>query len=77
MPDILFRNLDAETIKRLKARARRNGRSRQCEARRVLEQPAEPSIGEALEAAGKWRRTLDDRQSAPPSEDMIREDRLR
>jgi hypothetical protein len=43
----------------------------------VLEQAAEPSIGEALEAARTWRHTLDDRQNAPPSEDMIREDRLR
>lgn len=40
MPDVLVRGLDRQTVARLKARAKRNGRSLQSEARLLLEQAA-------------------------------------
>lgn len=41
MPEILVRDLDARTIKRLKERAQQNGRSLQGEAKAILESVAE------------------------------------
>jgi len=40
MPDVLIRGLDAKVLKRLKARAKQNGRSLQSEARLLLERAA-------------------------------------
>ena len=75
MPDILVRGLSEETIRRLKARAKRNGRSLQREVRAILESAAGLSVAEALNVARQWReklgRQFDD--SAKP----IREDRQR
>ncbi len=56
MPDIPVRGLDDETVKRLKARAKRNGRSLQGEAKRVLEQAAGANADEV--AAMGRRRSL-------------------
>ncbi len=75
MPDILVRNLDPETVKRLKARAKRNGRSLQSEVRLVLESAAGASINEILESARAWREKLGKRFD--DSADLIREDRQR
>jgi antitoxin FitA len=41
MPEVLVRNLDEAVLKRLKARARSNGRSLQAELRLILEQAAQ------------------------------------
>lgn len=53
MPDILIRNLDEQTVKRLKQRAKRNRRSLQNEAKLLLEQAASPSVNEILAQACK------------------------
>ncbi len=52
MAQILVRNLDEVTVKRLKARARKGGRSLQAEAKEILEQSARLEIDR--EAA--WKR---------------------
>lgn len=75
MPDILIRGFDAQLLKRLKARAKRNGRSLQSEAKMVLEQAAGPTMAEALERAAQWRKKLGRQFSN--SADLIREDRER
>lgn len=58
MPDILIRRFDPKALERLKARAKRNGRSLQSEAKIVLENAAGPSIAEALDRARAWRKKL-------------------
>ncbi len=76
MADILIRGLDKMVLERLKARARRNGRSLQSEARRLLEQSAGGG-GEALEAVlEKWSQRFAGRRMARSST-LIREDRRR
>lgn len=75
MSDILVRGLNAETLKRLKARAKRHGRSLQGEAKTVLENAAGLSMAELLEAARGWRKKLGRRFD--DSAEMIREDRQR
>ncbi len=75
MPDILVRNLAPETVKRLKARARRHGRSLQSEAKIVLEDAAGASVEEVLAAARDWRTKLGRRFD--DSVDLIRQDRDR
>jgi plasmid stability protein len=75
MPDILVRGLDAETLKRLKARAKRNGRSLQSEAKIVLESAAGASLAEALSAARAWRKKLGERFDDGVA--LVREDRRR
>ncbi len=76
MPDILIRGLDARTLKRLKARARRNGRSLQNEAKLVLEQAAGGGAEEIAEMLDRWRKRFAGRRFRG-SEDLIREDRAR
>lgn len=76
MSDILIRGLTQKTLKALKARAKRNGRSLQGEARMVLQRAAETqSPAEALELARQWRKKLGRRFD--DSADLIREDRER
>ncbi len=75
MGDILIRGLDERTVRRLKAQAKRNGRSLQSEVRLLLKQAAGVSVAEALHGARQWReklgRTFDD------SAALVREDRER
>jgi plasmid stability protein len=76
MSDILVLGLKAETVKRLKARAKRHGRSLQGEARLVLEQAGgtgAEEVGQMLEA---WRRKFAGRTFAG-SAGLIRQDRDR
>ena len=75
MPDILIRGLSQRLLLRLKARAKRNGRSLQSEAKMLLEQSAEPSASEALENARSWRKKLG--RKFTDSAELIREDRER
>ncbi len=75
MSDIFIRGLDGKTLQRLKARARRNGRSLQGEAKLILKNAAGHSLSEALAAAGTWRKKLGKRFT--DSADLIREDRTR
>lgn len=76
MPDILIRGLDPQTLKRLKTRAKRNGRSLQSEARLAIEKAAGPGAAEVVAMLKKWRRQFAGRQFSD-SADLIREDRDR
>lgn len=76
MPQILIRDLDADTVERLKARARRHGRSLQGEARQILEQAAGLSFKDAREVTRKWQKKLAGRRFED-SADLVREDRQR
>ncbi len=75
MTDILIRGLDAQTLKRLKQRAKQHGRSLQSEARMVLENAAGKSLGEVLKSARGWRKRLGRRFE--DSGELIHEDRQR
>lgn len=76
MAQILIRGLDAETAKRLKARASRNGRSLQSEAKRILENATGYTIEEALQHARRWQRKWTGRRLSDSAK-LIREDRKR
>jgi len=76
MPDILVRGIDKETLRRLKARAARHGRSLQGEAKLVLEQAAGITADEVAAMLDGWK----DRFAGRPLSDsvaLIREDRER
>jgi plasmid stability protein len=75
MPDILIRGLDAQSLKRLKQRAKQHGRSLQAEAKMVLENATGASVAEALQSAREWRKKLGRRFD--DSAELIREDRQR
>lgn len=75
MPDLLIRNLNEQTLQRLKRRARNNGRSLQSETKQILEQAAGRSLEESLKIAAGWRRRLKKRST--DSVEAIREDRER
>lgn len=75
MGDILIRGLDERTVRRLKAQAKRNGRSLQGEVRLLLKQAAGLSVAEALQRARRCRAKL-----GGPFDDsaaLVREDRER
>jgi hypothetical protein len=74
MGDILIRGLPRHTIERLKARAKRNGRSLQAEARLLLEQSA--GARDVAEILDRWDEQFAGR-SLCPTADMLREDRDR
>ncbi|MCZ7649085.1 MAG: hypothetical protein M5U26_28165 [Planctomycetota bacterium] len=75
MSDMLIRGLDAQTVKRLKSRAKRHGRSLQGEVKLVLENAAGRTMAEALKDARALRRKLGKRFD--DSAVLIREDRDR
>ena len=76
MPDILVRGLAPETLKRLKARAKRHGRSLQSEAKRLMEQAAGADREEIASMLDRWKQRLTGRKLTS-SVDLIREDRGR
>jgi len=79
MAQILVRNLDPETVEKLKENARRNGRSLQAEARRILEGEAHlPKLDMkgARELLAQFRKRFDGRKFSD-SVELIREDRDR
>jgi plasmid stability protein len=76
MPDILIRGLDGQTLKRLKARARRHGRSLQREARLTLEQAAGAGADEVAAMLDAWKRRFAGRRFSS-SVGLIRKDRRR
>jgi len=76
MPDILIRELDAQAVKRLKARAKRNGRSLQGEAKLLLEQAAGIGGEEVAAMLDGWKQRFTGRKFSD-STDMIGEDRQR
>jgi len=78
MPDVLIRNIDKETLERLKERARLNNRSLQEELRQLLRTHS----GVEMEAARKMVREIQEKYEAegktfPDSTEEIREERLR
>jgi len=76
MPDILVRDIDPEKLERLKARAKKNGRSLQSEAKLLIEKAAEErTIEDILESARQIRKKVG--TPAVDSVTLIREDRER
>ena len=75
MPEILVRGLDPGTLRRLKQRARRSGRSLQQEVKDILKRAASTlTMEEARRLSEKWQRRLAGR-SFSDSAELIREDR--
>lgn len=52
MATVLVRHLDPAMVRRLKARAKRHGRSLQAELKQILEQAATPEMPD-------WRKRID------------------
>ena len=79
MSDVLVRDLNKETIDRLKKRASRQKRSLQAEMKLILERAAEqPDPSDALKTARKIRAMIADRgQQQTDSAILLREDRDR
>jgi plasmid stability protein len=76
MGHVLIRNLDAGTIKRLKARARRSARSLQAELKLIIEGAVEANAEGIFRAADRARRRLRGKVF-PDSTPLIREFRDR
>ena len=78
MAAITVRGLDDQVVKRLKDRAKLNGRSMEAEVRRILstavQEPQEPERIDFWEHAAELRRMTPPRRQTP-SEVLIREDR--
>jgi plasmid stability protein len=75
MTDILIRGVDAKTLKGLKTRAKRNGRSLQSEVKTILETSMGPTLAESVARAAMWRKKWGRKFS--DSALLIREDRDR
>ena len=83
MPDILIRGLDARVVKRLKERAKQNGRSLNAEVKWILEQHVKPkpktktnpqaTPAEFAEVFEKWKKRFAGRTFGQSSADIIRE----
>lgn len=76
MPQVLVRDLDARVIERLKARAKRDGRSLQGELKVILEQAAARNDTEVRATIDRVRGLFSER-SFSDSAVSIREDRQR
>ncbi|MFO7899026.1 MAG: hypothetical protein R6V58_08195 [Planctomycetota bacterium] len=76
MSDILIRGVDAEAVKRLRARAKRHGRSLQSEARLVLERAAGADAEEITAMLDGWKQRFAGRTFSRSAK-LIREDRKR
>ena len=76
MAQVLVRELDPETVERLKARAARHGRSLEAELRLILEQAAARDSAKAAVLASRVRRRLAGRTHTD-SAILVSEDRER
>ena len=76
MAEVLIRDLDSATIKKLKQRARENGRSLQNELKLILEDAARISLSDFRVEADRMRKRLAGRVFSDSTE-LIREDRDR
>ena len=76
MPDILIRGLQPETVKRLKARAKRHRRSLQSEVKLLVEQAAGLRSQDVEAMLDRWRHRFAGRKFSS-SVRLIREDRRR
>jgi hypothetical protein len=76
MAQLLIRDLDVETIERLKARARLHRRSLQGEVKLILENEAAASRDDHWALAGRIRAAFGERRFSDSAE-IVREDRDR
>ena len=76
MPDILVRGLDAETVKRLKARANQHGRSLQSEVKMLVERAAGAGGQQIAAVLKRWEKRFAGRRFSSSAR-LIREDRNR
>lgn len=76
MAQILVRDLEPGMVARLKAQAKRHGRSLQGEVKLILISAADWSLAEARAVAARWRRRLA-KARVSDSAALIREDRRR
>ena len=76
MSDILIRGLNQRSLQRLKARAKRHGRSLQSEAKRLLESASGAETEETAKILERWKVRFAGRKFSS-SADMIRQDRNR
>jgi plasmid stability protein len=76
MARILIRDLDDQTVERLKDRAKRHGRSLQGEAKQILTHAAGMTSDDAQKLSQQWHKKLAGRK-LPDSTQIIREDRRR
>ena len=77
MPNILIRNLDNDTLKRLKERAAANRRSVQAEAKEIIERSArEKSHEELRRELEEFSKRFEGRKMTDTVE-LLREDRER
>jgi plasmid stability protein len=58
MADVLIRNVDADTLEALKARARQHSRSLQVELKSILEEAAKVNLARPRRLAARIRRSL-------------------
>ena len=76
MSDILVRGLSTDMISRLKAAAKRHGRSLQAEVKAILQEAISLSLSDARKASEQWQKRLVGRKFKDSAE-SIREDRSR
>jgi hypothetical protein len=76
MSQLLIRNLDEQTIDRLKELAKRHNRSLQGEVKLILEEHAARPFDEPLVIAERWQSYFAGRTFSD-STDQVREDRER
>jgi antitoxin FitA len=76
MPDVLIRGLEPETVRRLKARAKRHGRSLQGEVKLLIEQAAGDRSAQVAAILDRCRQRFAGRRFSS-SVRLIREDRKR
>jgi plasmid stability protein len=76
MAQVLVRDLEAEVVARLKARAKRHGRSLQTELKEILEAASRHGAVDARALANRIRRGLTGRAHSD-SVDLVAEDRAR
>lgn len=76
MAEILVRDLTQEAVRRLKARAKQNGRSLQSEVKLILEAAAAYTAAEAKAALRRWQRSFKGRRLVD-SVRLVRQDRSR
>jgi plasmid stability protein len=68
MPDVLIRDLSPDSVKYLKQRAHRNGRSMQSELKSILEKAAQAESLDAALLSARIRRMLGGREHSDSAE---------
>jgi hypothetical protein len=76
VPQVLVRDLKAQVVARLKARARKRGRSLQAELKEILEHASRQGAIDARSLADRIRRRLAGRAHSD-SVELLAEDRSR